>query len=796
MLAPILGTLLLAPAASAQTVIPDQAIYDNALQNGWENWSWSSVVNLSNATPFHTAAPSISVTASAWGALSLHHTAFDTTGYTSLSFWINGGAGGQILLVQAERSGVPQPAVQLSALAAGTWQHVNLSLASLGVSNVPDFDRFSIADRSGTSQPAFYVDDMTIIGGTIAPPSAVDVTVDRGADRHSVSPEIFGVCAGPGDPLSQAWPVVRWGGNSTTRYNWQLDTHNTAMDWFFMNIPDGNGINNSVDGFIDAVRTNGGQPLITLSTIGWTPKARQKDWGFSQALWGPQTDDECRATVGQLNHLDWCKADAGNGLFPGATPQDPPINVTGNAPTDTSIAITPSFETNWMAHIASRVGTAGAGGVKYFALDNEPALWSSTHRDVHPAKLGYTEMWNYTTAYGAAAKTQDPAAKLFGPVEWGWCSYFWSDADGCGNNAGADYVANGPLLEWYLRSAKSWETANGKRLIDYLDIHYYPQNRIGSSPPYQYISLTNDETSAVAAMRLRSLKSLYDPNYTDESWIGVKMFMLPRLRDMIAKNYPGTKIAVTEYNFGGVIDDNAPAASDNGITAALAQSEALAIFGREGVDIATRWVYPKPNTLVEDAFKLFLNYDGAGSKVTGDSVRATSSNIDSVGAYAIRGAGASNNLYVLLFNKSTSSQPVNLTVSGGVNGSLTLYGYDASNRLGAAGSVAAGGGGVFAITLPARSARLGVGQLGACTLPLAVTNLRVAKSGGNLQFNWDNQGSMSDYTVIETPWLTGDFRTAAGTAASGTTGLSVVSPSGDRFYRITARNSCGAGPAN
>ena len=33
-------------------------------------------------------------------------------------------------------------------------------------------------------------------------------------------------------------PVRRWGGNATTRYNWQNDTSNRASDWFFENIPD------------------------------------------------------------------------------------------------------------------------------------------------------------------------------------------------------------------------------------------------------------------------------------------------------------------------------------------------------------------------------------------------------------------------------------------------------------------------------------------------------------------------------------------------------------------------------
>jgi hypothetical protein len=42
---------------------------------------------------------------------------------------------------------------------------------------------------------------------------------------------------------------------------------------------------------------------------------------------------------------------------------------------------------------------------------------------------------------------------------------------------------------------------------------------------------------------------------------------------------------------------------------------------------------------LEDAFRLYLDYDGRGAKVAGDSVRAVSSDLNAVGAYAVAGAG-------------------------------------------------------------------------------------------------------------------------------------------------------------
>ncbi len=362
--------------------------------------------------------------------------------------------------------------------------------------------------------------------------------------------------------------------------------------------------------------------------------------------------------------------------------------ITGNDPHDTSREIGPDFVTGWMQHVAGRVGTAGAGGVRFFALDNEPDLWNSTHRDVHPAPLSYDEIWTRTVDYAAAIKTQDPSALVMGPVPWGWCAYFWSALDGCGDG-GPDLAAHGGVhyLEWYLQQAHAWENANGVRLLDYLDIHYYPQAN--------GVALTDDE--GAAALRLRSLKSLYDPAYVDESWIGAccgaAVNLIPRMKGWIADNYPGTKLAITEYNWGG----------DTGISSALAQAEALAIFGREGVDLAARWVAPAAGSRVEDAFRLYLDYDGQGAAVAGDSVQAVSGNVDELGAYAVAGNGT--RLFFLLFNKATAARDAAVSLPQALHWRARLWRFDAGSSLASAGTVLPAGGG-FTLPLPARSATL------------------------------------------------------------------------------------------
>jgi hypothetical protein len=124
-------------------------------------------------------------------------------------------------------------------------------------------------------------------------------------------------------------------------------------------------------------------------------------------------------------------------------------------------------------------------------------------------------------------------------------------------------------------------------------------------------------------------------------------------------------------------------------------------------------VAPADGSRVEDAFSLYLNYDGVGGKVTGESVRATTTNVDQVGAYAVRNGST---LFTLLFNKHTASRTVSVGVAGGLTQNAALYGFDGSNRIRAMGA-AAPASGVLTLTLAARSATLVVAPLGPATPP-------------------------------------------------------------------------------
>ena len=518
-------------------------------------------------------------------------------------------------------------------------------------------------DTAGGAQPIFYLDDIQLIGSGV-PPTAVPpgagpaLSIDAQADRHPISPYIYGMnFADEALAADLNLPVRRWGGNSTSRYNWQLNVHNTGSDWYYENIPDDNAGplpgGSSTNQFVDQDRRTNTKTILTMPLIGWTPKRRLEnhpyDCGFKVSQYGAQQS------------VDPWDTDCGNGVNGGG-------NITGNDPADTSTPITTTFVISWITHLKSRYGTAANGGVMFYNLDNEPMLWNSTHRDVHPQPTTYNEMRDKTSAYAAAIKQADPSAKTLGPVLWGWCAYFFSARDGC--TIGTDYTSHGntAFVPWYLQQAQTYEQQHGVRLVDYLDLHYYPQAN--------GVALSGAGNAATQALRLRSTRSLWDPTYVDESWIGgagwqsgiVKL--IPRMKEWVTANYTGTQLAITEYNWGAL----------DHINGAVAQADVLGIFGREGLDLATLWGPPEIDQPGAYAFRMYRNYDGQHHTFGDVSVRATSPDQDRISIYAAQ-RSSDQALTIMLINKSLTQT---LTSSIGLTTTTTItrtavYRYSAAN---------------------------------------------------------------------------------------------------------------------
>jgi len=123
---------------------------------------WATI-NYDNTSPVHSGSKSVAVTVAPWEAAFLAHTAFNSSPYSSLTFWINGGdSGGQRLQVAGLTGGSVQLFINLPYLPANTWQQFTIALATLGVANRTDVDGFWIQDSIGAAQPTFYLDDVTM----------------------------------------------------------------------------------------------------------------------------------------------------------------------------------------------------------------------------------------------------------------------------------------------------------------------------------------------------------------------------------------------------------------------------------------------------------------------------------------------------------------------------------------------------------------------------------------------------------------------------------------------------------
>ncbi len=683
----------------------DVAIYSDALAAGWQDWSWNTIRNFNNTSPIQNGTKSISVQYTvAWGGLYLHTgSAVDLSGYDKLRFWIYGTGSGQQLSVLA--NGV-EPAYPLSA-AANQWTQVNVPLTSLG--SPATLSDLYWQDTTGGAQAVFYLDTITLVAltGTPAPTSTPSggpaLSVNVVMDRKPISPYIYGMnFADEALANELALPVRRWGGNSTSRYNWQNDFSNTGSDWYFENIPQDNplpsGLPNgsSSDQFVDQDRRTNTRTLLTVPLIGWVAKNSPVNHpyacGFKVSKYGTQIPPNAWTAA-----VDPWDTNCGSGVRPGD------VYVTGNDPADTSIAINHTFVQGWINHLTSRYGTAANGGVLFYDLDNEPMLWNSTHRDIHPQPTTYDEMLTRTLEIAPAIKAADPSAQTLGPVEWGWCAYFFSALDNCSSN-GTDYSLHGNVafVAWYLQQMRAYDLAHSQRILDYLDLHYYPQA--------DGVSLSTAGSAATQALRLRSTRSLWDPTYVDESWIGGAGWesgivrLIPRMKAWVSANYTGTKTAITEYNWGGL----------ESINGALAQADVLGIFGREGLDLATIWDPPTSTQPGAFAFRMYRNYDGAGSKFGDTSVRATSANQATLAIYAAQ-RGTDQALTLIIVNKTGTAQTSALSLSGFTPASSAqVFRYSAANLNAIvaqpAQSVASNG---FTATFPANSITLIVIPTGA-----------------------------------------------------------------------------------
>jgi hypothetical protein len=318
------------------------------------------------------------------------------------------------------------------------------------------------------------------------------------------------------------------------------------------------------------------------------------------------------------------------------------------------------------------------------------------HRDVHPLPSTYDEITKNGMATASAIKSADATAEVSGPVVDYWWNYFYSKKDIESGWATApcyspwsnpvDREAHGgtPFLEYYLRQFAAYQATNRTRLLDYLDLHtYFAADYQGNSVAFATAGDTAEQQA-----RLNSTRVFWDPAYTDPNYPQPNFTtdsnytsscsppaqapqLIPTMQAWIVKDYPGTKTAITEYNWGG----------QEHINGALAHADILGIFGSYGLDLGTLWGPPDPQTQVPGlmAFEIFRNYDGNNSTFGDVALASKSANQGLLSVYgALR--TSDNALTLIVINKGYGDLNGNLSLANfAPNGAAKVYRYSSAN---------------------------------------------------------------------------------------------------------------------
>ena len=314
-----------------------------------------------------------------------------------------------------------------------------------------------------------------------------------------------------------------------------------------------------------------------------------------------------------------------------------------------------------VAAIVARYGTADDGGVRYYAVGNEPDLWRHTHPRVRAENPTPQELGRRVLDAARAIKAVDPSAQVIGPTPALVIGQKHLGRPG----AFAELAERGydHWLQWLLDEARQAEEVEGQRLLDVLSINWYVDGEVA-------------EHAGMLGV-LQSPRTLWDPTWHDPSWRGEcfpSLFpVLPKLQRDIAERYPGTQLAITEFN---------PQAKDT-IFGSIALADMLGVFGREGLSIATYWSLlpfdsddPVPAHPAVAAYRLFREADGRGLGFGDVSLPITGNDRPHlVSAYAARDTQTGNLHLVLLSKYRHRPVPVTLDVTGLNIDDVQAFGY-------------------------------------------------------------------------------------------------------------------------
>ncbi len=503
----------------------------------------------------------------------------------------------------------------------------------------------------------------------------MNITVDVSAEGKVISQYIYGInqYGNQTNYTRAGFTAIRQGGNRMTAYNWENNASNAGADWKHSS---DNNLSFSSDPADcakklsqEAAENNVSYKITTLQLAGYVSADKMGIVNEEQAAPSNRWN-EVKLTKGE----DF--ADTPD-LDDGVVYMDEYVN-----------------------YIINNLGdSTTATGIQGYSLDNEPALWNHTHPLIHPNPVTIEELTAKTVEMSYAIKQLDPNAEVFGPALYGFTAYDHLADDDTSNEWETLKADNGYhwFLDCYLENMRKASEEKGVRLLDVLDIHYYSESaRLGAED------------------RVQSVRTLYEEGFSENSWIGQwcmsSVPILPTIQKSIDTYYPGTKLAITEYNFGG-----------EDVSATIAEAEALGCYADAGVYLATIW---GGNSFQFAGIKLYTDYDNNGGRFGELLLPTTTEDVSMSSAYAATGSESEDTVTVMITNKSmTDNENAVVTLSNAevdYKAAAVYAVYGESSEVVLVDVIEDAGENVFNITLPPYSAAMVVISDDAADFPTVI----------------------------------------------------------------------------
>lgn len=502
------------------------------------------------------------------------------------------------------------------------------------------------------------------------PPPGADLvfSVDAAGPATPISRFIYGTntverLQGAGGALT----LARSSGNRFSTYNWETNASNAGLHWIQAN--DGSL---NLDGrpaaparqAIEAALAVGGAAIVTVPTMGWVSADMN-----GVVHWGEPPASRFHHSVANK---------------PGALAASPNLS-------DGVV-----YQDEFVSYLGAQYPQAfsASAPMVFFCLDNEPSLWNYNFPFLYfePPHIG--TILESDVTYAAMIKRVQPNSLVVGPVLYGWDAFI--DFQGAVDRFDPAYVGR-TFLEIYLSAMRQAELQHGRRLLDALDLHWYPE---ATGDGIRIIS--SEATPGLVEARVQAPRSLWDPTYVETSWItrdrngGAPIRLLPWLREIIASAYPGTRLVISEYNYGG----------GDHISGAIAEADVLGIFGREGVFAAALWELEGGGSpFIHAGLAMYRNYDGAGGSFGDLSLRARTSDATTSSVYASAHSQSGGRLTLVVINKSAAPRVAHITLgatSEYETGSVFVL-TESSPQPRHAGTLIAASDGSFTYTMPPAS---------------------------------------------------------------------------------------------